>query len=76
MSEIDPVIQHLMDIKVDIAEIKTTLEDYPQLKARVDKHGQEILKSRTERKVIRGLLYFILITMPAAVAALVKILNP
>lgn len=70
------ILELMTDVRDRVIRIETKMEELPEIKTKVESHERELIKSKAERKVIRGLLYFILITAPAAVAAYVKIFRP
>lgn len=75
MSEIDPVLKYLIEIKEDVAEIKSTLVDYPALKVEVAKQGREIVRAKASVSVIKWLAGLLLVTIPASVLAMIRIVK-
>ena len=53
MSSQKEVIDHLIDIKTDIAVIKTQLSDLPNLMAEVKQNSHDILKAHTQVRTIK-----------------------
>jgi len=73
MSSQKEVIDHLIDIKTDIAVIKTQLSDLPNLKAEVKQNSHDILKAHTQVRTIKFVLGTAAISIPAAIASYLKL---
>lgn len=76
----DPRLQEvLFEVRERCVRIETMVEnqaaDVQELKLDVKKHGAEILRAKTSVKVLRYIIGLLLITVPAAVAAVVKIIR-
>ncbi len=67
------IIEHLMDIKSELAEIRIQLSDYPEVKEAVKQTSQEILRAKASVNTLRWLGGIFLISVPAAIAACIKI---
>lgn len=73
MSRDREILQHLVDIKEDVASLKATLVDYPEVKQMVQKNTVEITKTRTQIKTVKWLAGLLLVTIPSTVAAWIRI---
>lgn len=68
------LLEHLMDMKADIREVKTTLSDYPALKAEVIKHDRSIREAKTSLKVLRWGIGIMFVGVPSAAYGIMKLL--
>lgn len=70
------VIEHLMEIKERLATIETKIEANEDMKSQVQKNTTEIVKAKASIKTLRWVFGIMLITVPATLAAAVKIWRP
>ena len=73
----DQVIEHLMEIKERMAKIETTLESHVENSAKrdakVEKIELKVTKAETALRTLRWILGICLISLPATVAAVLRI---
>lgn len=63
----------IFDMRDRLVRIETRMEVLPEIQEEQKRHAQEILKAKTSVKVVRWLLGAIFLSVPAAVAAAVRI---
>lgn len=74
MASNEQILEHLIEMKEDVASIKATLIDWPALKAEVIKHDREILKAKTSLKVLRWMIG-VVVSVPSIAYAISKFLE-
>ncbi len=63
----------MMDVRDRVIKIETRMENLPDLEARVDKHGRDILKAHTSILIFRWLAGIAFVTLPATAYAVFRL---
>jgi hypothetical protein len=67
------VISHLLDIKERLSVVETKVDIVVAQEPRITHIENELTQVKTEYKTIKKISYFLLISVPATVAAAVKV---
>lgn len=71
----DQVIGHLIDIKQRLSVIETKVDAHVELKEQVDSHALEIAEAKASLRTVKWIAGFLLVSVPASLAALSKVLK-
>lgn len=71
----DQVIEHLMEIKERLATIEAKVDTHSDLKEQVDKNTEDIIKAKASLKTIKWVSGLVLVSIPASLAAVTRILK-
>lgn len=75
----DAVIEHLMDIKERMSRVEEKIDSHVEMSAKrdakLDAVESEVIKAKASLKTIRWISGLVLISVPATVAAVSKVLK-
>lgn len=70
------MLEVLHDIRDRVTRIETKMEAFPAVQEEVRDHGKDILKIKTSIKTTKWIATILLVSIPASVAAMVRIFRP
>lgn len=75
----DAVIEHLMDIKERMSRVEEKIDSHVEMSAKrdakLDAVEQDVIKAKASLKTIRWISGLVLISVPATVAAVSRVLK-
>lgn len=75
MSQDREMMSLMREVHERVIRIETKIEDLPDMKDKLEKHGEEILKQKTSLKLLQRIAFFLFVSVPATAVAIVKLVK-
>lgn len=69
------LLELMTDVRDRVIRIETRIEVLPEIQEDVKRHEVEIVKAKTSMKTIKWIASLLLVSIPASVAALLRVIK-